>query len=131
MTMALCFNCGHTKFGAICPCPECQVSSTGDISLDIAFSDHRMSVATIGAFGKVIQAIRKVCDNDQLRFWTFIRYVSVHHDTILGVQLPPEQQAECDAVLARADPPLVAVEESESSRYLREHQLREELDGNG
>jgi hypothetical protein len=25
MTMALCLNCGEIKFGAVCPCPNCQV----------------------------------------------------------------------------------------------------------
>lgn len=112
MTMALCFNCGRTKFGAICPCPECSIASTGDMNLDITFSDHRMSVATIGAFGEVVRAIRRVCVDDQLRFWSFIRYVSVHHSDILSVEQPPEQLAACDAVLARAQPPQVAVEES-------------------
>ena len=47
MTWALCLNCGEKKFGAICPCPSCQAESTGDINLDIAFSDHHMSVETI------------------------------------------------------------------------------------
>lgn len=112
MTMALCFNCGRTKFGAICPCPECSVASTGDMGLDITFSDHHMSVGTIEAFGEVVRAIRRVCDDDQLRFWSFIRYVSVHRSDILGVQQPPEQQAACDAVLTRAQPPPVAVEKS-------------------
>ena len=64
MTIALCFNCGHMKFGAICPCPECRIASTGNMNLDIAFSDHWMSVDTIRAFGEVIRAIRRVCDDD-------------------------------------------------------------------
>ncbi|HEY1381898.1 MAG TPA: hypothetical protein VGF55_34175 [Gemmataceae bacterium] len=119
MTMALCFNCGHTKFGAICPCPECGVASTGDMNLDIVFSDHRMSVATLGAFGEVVRAIRRVCDDDQLRFWSFIRYVSVHHAEILGVEQPPDQRAACDAVLTRAAPPPVVVEESGPRRPTR------------
>lgn len=112
MTMALCFNCGHTKFGAICPCPECNIASTGDMNLDIAFSDHRMSIDTLRAFGEVIRAIRRVCDDDQLRFWSFIWYVSIHHPDVLGVNLPPEQQAACDEVLTRANPPLVSIEDS-------------------
>lgn len=120
MTMALCFTCGHTKFGAICPCPECGIASTGDMNLDIAFSDHRLSVATLGAFGEVVRAIRRVCEDDQLRFWSFIRFVSVNHPDVLGVNMPPEQQAACDAVLTRAHPPPVAVEESEQARYLRD-----------
>jgi len=112
MTMALCFNCGHTKFGAICPCPECGVASTGDMNLDIAFSDHRLSVATLGAFGEVVRAIRRVCDDDGLRFWSFIRFVSVNNSEVLGFEQPPEQQAECDAVLAKANPPPVVVVDS-------------------
>jgi hypothetical protein len=124
MTMALCFNCGYTKFGAICPCPECSTTSTGDMNLDIAFSDHHFSVATLEAFGEVVRAIRRACADDQLRFWSFIRFVSVHHSDILGVQMPPERAAECDAVLARAEPPPVTVEESERARFMREYQER-------
>lgn len=121
MTKALCFNCGHTKLGAICSCEKCNAGSTGDMDLDIAFSDHQMSAATIAAFGNVIRAIGQVCEDDQLRFWSFIRFISVNHPQILGVQMPPERQAECDVVLTRANPPAVQVEQSERARYLREH----------
>ncbi|HYH68910.1 MAG TPA: hypothetical protein VD866_29725 [Urbifossiella sp.] len=92
------------------------------MSLDIAFSDHHMSVATLEAFGDVVRAIRRVCDDDQLRFWAFIRFVSVNHPTVLGVDQPPEQQSACDDVLARAQPPPVQVEESSASRFLRSHE---------
>lgn len=110
MTMALCFNCGHTKFGAICPCPKCNVASSGDMGLDIAFSDHRLPVKTLEAFGDVVRAIRRVCDEDDaLRMWAFLRYVSTRHPEILTVEQPPEQRAKCDDVLARADPPPVAM----------------------
>ncbi|MDB5310228.1 MAG: hypothetical protein JWO38_4430 [Gemmataceae bacterium] len=126
MTMALCFNCGHTKFGAICPCPECSVASTGDMDLDIAFSDHRMSVATLGAFGEVVRAIRRVCEDDQLRFWSFIRFVSVNHPEVLGVNMPADQQAECDAVLARASPLPVTIEEAGVALLMREREQRDD-----
>ena len=69
-----------------------------------------MSVATIEAFGEVIRAICRVCEDDYLRFWSFIRFVSVHHSDILEAQLQSEVEAECDAVLARAQPPPVTVE---------------------
>ena len=134
MTMALCFTCGHTKFGAICPCPECGVSSTGDMSLDIAFSDHRMSVATIGAFGEVIRAIRRVCPDDRERFWVFISYVSTNHPSLLGVNMPPEQQERCREVLTRADPPPVTVREAAILRWSRdseEGKRRRESDAAG
>jgi hypothetical protein len=69
-----------------------------------------MSVATLIAFGEVIRAIRRECQDDQLHFWSFIRYVSLQHPQILGVRLTPEKQAECDEVPARAHPPPVTVE---------------------
>src|ERR1022692_1313994 len=103
MTLALCLNCGATKFGAICPCPECKFGPTGDMNLDIAFSDHRMSKATLQAFGEVIRSIRKVCNDDRLRFWTFIYWVSTSHSTVIGVNLPAEQQKQYAEILAQAD----------------------------
>jgi len=125
MTWALCFNCGATKFGALCPCPECEAASTGDVGLDIAFSDHRMSEATLAAFGAVVRSIRQVCDDDQLRFWSFIEYVATRHPDVLGLELPAEERARCDDVLARAKPPPVVVEESERARMMRELKERE------
>jgi hypothetical protein len=112
MTQALCLNCGETKFGAICPCPSCQVASTGDINLDIAFSDHHMDLETLKEFGEVVRAIRRVCEEDELRFWSFISFVSSHHPEILHVELPPEAAGRCADVLTRANPPPVVVRES-------------------
>ena len=122
MTWALCFNCGGTKFGAICPCPDCDVASSGDMELDIAFSDHHMSVDTLKSFGEVVRSIRQVCDDDALRFWSFIRYVSTNHSDILGVTLEPELQTRCDAVLAHAQPTPVVVEESAESIHNKSQQ---------
>jgi hypothetical protein len=120
MTWALCLNCGETKFGAICPCPSCRVESTGDIRLDIAFSDHHMAVETIKGFGEVVRAIRRVCDEDELRFWSFIDFVSRHHPDILHVDLAPEMAGRCAEVLARANPPPVVVRETERTRMMGE-----------
>lgn len=126
MTWALCFNCGATKFGAICPCPECESASTGDMNLDIAFSDHRLSEDTLKAFGAVVASIRRVCDDDQLRFWSFIHYVSTRHPEILGVNMPAEQRDRCEAVVARVNPPPVTVEESERAKLLRDLEARQD-----
>jgi hypothetical protein len=100
MTWALCFHCGEVKFGAICPCPKCQVPSTGDMNLDIAFSDHNMTKATLEDFGKVVAAIHAKSDDPELCFWTFIRYISMNHSSILGVELKPDLAEKCDALLA-------------------------------
>jgi hypothetical protein len=124
MTWALCFNCGATKFGALCPCPDCDFASTGDVTLDIAFSDHHLSEPTLKAFGAVVGAIRQVCDDDQLRFWSFIHYVSTRHPDILSVNMPAEQSERCEAVVARANPPPVTVEESERAKMLRNLEAR-------
>jgi hypothetical protein len=89
------------------------------MNLDIAFSDHHLSENTLKAFGAVVAAIRRVCNDDQLRFWSFIHYVSTRHPEMLGVNLAKEQRDRCEAVLTRANPPPVTVEESEEGRMLR------------
>lgn len=124
MTWALCFHCGGTKFGAICECEECGAGSTGDISLDIAFSDHRMDVETLREFGEVVRSIRRVCPDDELAFWSFVSYVSSHHADILGVNLDDDRRRVCEEILSRAQPPPVTVRESERARVLRELEER-------
>ncbi|HEX8198939.1 MAG TPA: hypothetical protein VF590_00525 [Isosphaeraceae bacterium] len=120
--MGLCLHCGETKFGAICPCPACQVASTGDMELDIAFSDHHMAVATLQEFGEVVRAIRRVCQDDALRFWSFISFVSTHHPDVLRVELDPEERRRCDEILARADPPPVVVRDAGITEFLRKRE---------
>ena len=120
MTWALCLHCGATKFGAICPCPECNARSTGNVHLDIAFSDHRLSKGTLNAFGEVVRSIHRVCDDEQLCFWSFIHYVCTYHADICEIDLYPELKALCAAVLASAKPPRVEVEESERFLMVRE-----------
>lgn len=119
MTWALCLNCGETKFGAICACPACQTESTGDMALDIAFSDHRIAVETIKELGEVVRAIRRVCDDDELRFWSFVAFVSTNLPEILQVDLNPDAATRCGDVLARAQPPPVTMREPPGARFAR------------
>ena len=109
MTWALCFNCGEVKFGALRACPRCEVGPTGNVALDMTFSDHHLEKETLEEFGAVIAAIHEVSDDDQQCFWSFIRYVSADHPEIITVKLEADVQAECDAVLARASLPEVTV----------------------
>jgi len=90
------------------------------MGLDILFSDHNMSGGSIEGFGKVIRAINRVCDDESLRAKSFIRYVSNEHSDILTLDLPPDEAAECEDVLTRAQPPQVTVEESEEARLRRD-----------
>ena len=114
MTWALCFNCGEVKFGAICPCPKCEATSTGDMNLDIAFSDHNMTKESLEDFGKVVAAIHRESDDPELCFWAFIRYVSINHSSILGVNLQPDIAQRCDALLSQMSPPIVTLSSSQS-----------------
>jgi hypothetical protein len=80
------------------------------MTLDIAFSDHALSKSELESFGKVVQAIHSVCEDEQECFWAFIRFVSVHHSDILGVKISPENQQRLDEILSQAKPPQVARE---------------------
>ncbi|MCA8986967.1 MAG: hypothetical protein KDA78_04970 [Planctomycetaceae bacterium] len=117
MTWALCLNCGEVKFGAICPCPRCHVDSTGDINLDIAFSDHRIAKETLSELGGVVAAIHEVSADDEICFWAFIRYVSVNHPSILSVDLNPDAEVKCDEVLKQAHLPDVTLRPSPSAEW--------------
>jgi hypothetical protein len=112
MTWALCLNCGEIKFGAICPCPKCQAASTGDMNLDIAFSDHRMAKQSLEEFGKVVAAIREKSLDRELCFWAFIRYVSLKLPSILGVELKPDIERRCDQLLEQVRLPPVTIRTS-------------------
>jgi len=78
MTMALCMNCGDIKWGAWCPCPNCRVASSGDQNLDIAFSDHCVSVEQLDLLGDIVRQIATHCDDSDLRFAAFLKYVERH-----------------------------------------------------
>lgn len=119
MTMALCFSCGEIKFGAICPCPKCQIESTGNRRLDIAFSDHFLDVETLKEFGAVIRQIHAACDDPPTRFWAFIQYVSEHHPKIMNIDLEPEMKAKVSNVLRGVALPPVTLRESPAFRLYR------------
>jgi hypothetical protein len=96
------------------------------MNLDIAFSDHRLSEDTLKAFGAVVAAIRRVCDDDQLRFWSFIHYVSTRHPEVLGVNMAKEQRDQCEDVVTRANPPPVTIKELERAKMLRDLQAHQD-----
>jgi hypothetical protein len=109
MTWALCFNCGEVKFGAICPCPKCSVPSTGNMNLDIAFSDHNMARETLEEFGSVVAALHRATNDDQTCFWAFMHFVSKNHPSILGVQLEPDVLARVGPLVAGLQLPAVTL----------------------
>lgn len=111
MMMALCFSCGEVKFGALCPCPVCQVESSGDMELDIAFNDHNCAVETLHEFGAVIRCIGTEAKDPETRFWTFIHYVSNNHPSILKAEPQPHLRDEVERVLRSIVLPAVTLRE--------------------
>lgn len=107
MTVALCLNCGRTKFGALCPCSHCGTGATGNFNLDIAFSDHFMTDGSIEAFGKVIGKLREATDDQEVASWAFIVYVSQNHSDLLTAEPPPEMAERVSALLAGISLPKV------------------------
>ncbi|MEZ6111515.1 MAG: hypothetical protein R3C99_10905 [Pirellulaceae bacterium] len=84
------------------------------MNLDIAFSDHNMTKETLEGFGKVVAAIHAKSDDAELCFWTFIRYVSINHSSILGVDLNPEIAQTCDTLLSQISLPEVTLTPSQA-----------------
>jgi hypothetical protein len=110
MTIALCFKCGDTKFGALLECQKCDAPPTGNISLDILFTDHKFSVETLSEFGDVIKAISSASDDDALGFSAFLLYISNNYKEILTVNYDDQKTALCDALLEKANVPLITIE---------------------
>jgi hypothetical protein len=108
VTMALCMACGATKFGALLPCAKCHSGPSGDVQLDILFTDHRFAVETLEEFGNVIRAIREVETDPPAVFWSFIAYVSRDHGELLQATPPPALAQRVAKVLeGRTFPPVV------------------------
>jgi len=90
--------------------------------LDRSSRCHRSGGKSIG---EVIRSIRRVCYDDQPRFWSFMHYVSTRHPEVLGSNMVPDQRDRCEEAVARANPPPVTFEESERAKMLRDLEERE------
>jgi hypothetical protein len=109
MTMALCFSCGNVKWGAIVPCDECGIGSTGEMGLDILFSDHHMAVSTLEQFGQIVKRINREVIDEEVRFWTFLYYGSQVHSDLLKSEPPGEIAEQVKALYHRLEFPDVKV----------------------
>jgi len=105
MTWAMCLNCGDIKCGALIPCSTCDAPATGNIALDIAFSDHRIPRDKLLELGAVVGEIHRICEDRSLCLWTFLQYVSLHHPAILAIDLKDEAKDAVTNVLARLNIP--------------------------
>jgi hypothetical protein len=57
MTQAVCFRCGVIKFGAFCPCQECQTTpkTEDDLVISMAMTDHYFDMDTLKRFGESVR----------------------------------------------------------------------------
>jgi hypothetical protein len=57
MTVAVCFKCGATKFGAFTPCPECGKGphSDDELALSLSLTDHYHSENALRRIGQGIK----------------------------------------------------------------------------
>jgi len=105
--MALCLNCGDIKFGAICPCPACNVASCGETEVDIMFSDHFHATESLEEAGAVIKAIRNAATDSNESHWAIMQYLSTQFPDILTVRLKePMQQRVSQLLGSIALPPV-------------------------
>lgn len=109
MTWALCFACGEIKFGAICPCPACSVATSGDMTLDILFSDHYLAKETLEQFGHIVRAIQEEAGDPQFGFYAFLYHVSRNYPDLLQYETSPQGAQQIAALLAPLDLPRVDV----------------------
>lgn len=61
MTKAVCFQCGHIKFGSFMPCDQCQTRPRTDdeMIVSLAMSDHYFADPTLEQMSQYIQEHHK------------------------------------------------------------------------
>lgn len=112
MTVALCLSCGEIKFGALNSCIACGASPSGNMDLDILFTDHYYDQTTLKEFGAVIAVIGTKILDRKLKFWAFLNHISDHYPEVLTIKLEPETRSKIQSVLRNVDLPLVVVHKS-------------------
>lgn len=112
MTVALCTNCGNLKFGALLPCKDCGCGCSGNMDLDIAFTDHHVTDETLRGFGRVIQHLGKNTDDEAVRFWAFMKYVSDHYPEIIFADIPRKYRQAVASLLSQTELPEIMIEDS-------------------
>jgi hypothetical protein len=110
VTAALCLKCGATKFGAFGTCPNCGSGSTGDLALDMMFTSHFYSAATLRQFGAVIAEIRKHCDDPDRCLMAFALLCTLDYPEVLTTEFDPAISDSLELLLLECTLPTVVVE---------------------
>lgn len=90
MTAALCINCGNIKQGILVACNRCSEESSGNYELELALSDHYLSIKTLQSFSSLISKLQEAADNKILADWAFIYLLSTYFPEIVFISIPKE-----------------------------------------
>ena len=103
MTLAICLRCGDRKVGALTQCPGCGSGPSGDLELDILFSDHQMSHGDLDHFSEVIRKINSATSGFPGSFRAFMVHVGTQYPELLTIVLPEEEVGKMEKVLEGLD----------------------------
>ena len=103
MTLAICLRCGEMKVGALTDCPVCGTGPSGDLQLDILFSDHRMSHEDLNHFSEVVRKISDATPGFPEAFRGFMVHMGTHYSEVVTIDLPVEDVQKAKAVLDGLD----------------------------
>ena len=117
MTIALCLNCGKIKLGALCPCPGCGLSSSGNFRLDLLFSDHHITPKSLSLLGQVIGTIRASTTDDDLFCSAVLHFVQLQNPNLLTSTTESSQLKQVERLLASLNLPAVTLVPSEVEHH--------------
>ncbi len=93
MTLALCLFCGSFKMGALVPCPLCGRGPSGELALDITFTDHYYPPETLKALSVNLRLIHAVAPTPEVALWCFLGFVA-EHNPWLQIDIPGHLKAQ-------------------------------------
>ncbi len=97
----------------------CQTETSGNLEIDIMFSDHTISTNALRDLGVVVKAIHEVSDDPVECYWAFFQYVSVNHPSILTITLEDDMPQRVCRILDTITLPVPTPKKSFFSRLFR------------
>ena len=110
MSVALCIQCGNMKTRTLCECDYCGSGPAPDPELEILFSEQMMNVRSLKKFGRLVRDIRQQTDNEDVRFWSFIKIVSSYQAKLASSHPPADLQTDVQRVMFNVVTPPFEVE---------------------
>lgn len=69
------------------------------MNLNAALSGHHLPLEAVEKFGEVVTEINSHCEAPDLRYWTFIHFVSSNFPFIVSARLDAKIKAKAEAIL--------------------------------